>query len=70
VGLGLFVAEGLVRTAGCRLTATNRAAGGAHFHLELPAAGTDTATSTDTAAAAGPSLAPTLLNGGSLPEVR
>jgi signal transduction histidine kinase len=63
VGLGLFVAEGLVRTAGGRLTATNRAAGGAQFHLELPAAAVDTA-------AAGPSLAPAAADGGSLPEVR
>jgi signal transduction histidine kinase len=62
VGLGLFVAEGLVRTAGGRLTATNRAAGGAQFHLELPAA-------VDTAAA-GPSFAPATADGGSLPEVR
>lgn len=38
VGLGLFVAEGLVRTAGGRLTASNVAAGGARFHVELPAA--------------------------------
>ncbi|MBC7843383.1 MAG: HAMP domain-containing histidine kinase [Gemmatimonadaceae bacterium] len=38
VGLGLFVAQGLVRTAGGRLTATNRADDvGAHFHIELPA---------------------------------
>ncbi len=38
VGLGLFVAEGLVRTAGGRLTATNEIGGGARFHVELPTA--------------------------------
>ena len=38
VGLGLFVAEGLVRTAGGRLTASNVAGGGARFHIELPTA--------------------------------
>lgn len=37
VGLGLFVAEGLVRTAGGRLSASNRPDGGAWFRLELPA---------------------------------
>ncbi|MGH7696740.1 MAG: sensor histidine kinase [Gemmatimonadaceae bacterium] len=37
VGLGLFVAEGMVRTAGGRLTAVNRANGGAEFRIELPA---------------------------------
>jgi len=37
VGLGLFVAEGIVRTAGGRLTAINRAEGGAEFRIELPA---------------------------------
>lgn len=38
VGLGLFVAEGLVRTAGGRLTVQPRAdGGGACFQLELPA---------------------------------
>jgi signal transduction histidine kinase len=37
VGLGLFVAEGLVRTAGGRLTAENRHPGrGALFRVELP----------------------------------
>ncbi|MBC8086307.1 MAG: HAMP domain-containing protein [Phycisphaerae bacterium] len=35
VGLGLFVAEGLVRTAGGRLTAANRAGGGVTFTVEL-----------------------------------
>lgn len=39
VGLGLFTAEGLVRTAGGRIEATNRKGGrGAHFRIELPAA--------------------------------
>jgi signal transduction histidine kinase len=38
VGLGLFVAEGMVRAAGGRLTASNRAEGGAEFRIELPAA--------------------------------
>jgi len=38
VGLGLFVAEGIVRAHGGALTARNRAdGGGAVFHLELPA---------------------------------
>ena len=36
VGLGLFVAEGLVRTAGGRLSAGNREDGGAWFRIELP----------------------------------
>jgi signal transduction histidine kinase len=36
VGLGLFVAEGLVRTAGGRLSAGNRHGGGAWFRVELP----------------------------------
>jgi signal transduction histidine kinase len=38
VGLGLFVAEGLVRTAGGRLSAGNRDGGGAWFRVELPMA--------------------------------
>ena len=38
VGLGLFVAEGLIRTAGGRLGAGNRDGGGAWFRLELPIA--------------------------------
>ncbi len=38
VGLGLFVAEGIVRTAGGRLTARNRDEGGAEFRIVLPAA--------------------------------
>jgi C4-dicarboxylate-specific signal transduction histidine kinase len=43
VGLGLFVAEGLVRTAGGSIVARNAAVGsgpaygGAWFHIELPA---------------------------------
>lgn len=37
VGLGLFVAEGLIRGFGGRITAANRAAGGARFRIELPA---------------------------------
>jgi C4-dicarboxylate-specific signal transduction histidine kinase len=36
VGLGLFVVEGLVRTAGGRLFARNRDTGGAWFRLDLP----------------------------------
>lgn len=38
VGLGLFVAEGIVRAAGGRLTGLNRPDGGAEFRIELPAA--------------------------------
>ncbi|GJG88056.1 hypothetical protein tb265_32370 [Gemmatimonadetes bacterium T265] len=38
VGLGLFVAAGLVRGAGGRLTAANRPEGGARFRVELPVA--------------------------------
>lgn len=38
VGLGLFVAEGIVRAAGGRLTALNSPQGGAEFRIELPAA--------------------------------
>jgi signal transduction histidine kinase len=53
VGLGLFVAEGLVRTAGGRLTATNRAEGGAGFHVELPAAASAAGASTAGASTAG-----------------
>jgi signal transduction histidine kinase len=37
VGLGLFVAEGIIRTAGGRLTGKNREAGGAEFRIVLPA---------------------------------
>ncbi|MGQ0641031.1 MAG: sensor histidine kinase [Gemmatimonadaceae bacterium] len=40
VGLGLFVAEGIVRTAGGRLTASNRPGSGAEFRIELPPAAT------------------------------
>ncbi len=36
VGLGLFVAEGLVRTAGGRLSAGNREGGGAWFRIDVP----------------------------------
>jgi two-component system NtrC family sensor kinase len=47
VGLGLFIAEGLVRRSGGRLTAANRPdARGARFRIELPA--------TTGASAAGP----------------
>ena len=64
VGLGLFVAEGLVRTAGGRLTASNRAEGGARFRVELP-------TAADPAAAeAPPGYVPTLGRGGSRQETR
>ena len=38
VGLGLFVAEGLVRSAGGTLTAGNRSSGGAWFRVTLPLA--------------------------------
>ena len=38
VGLGLFIAEGLVRRSGGRLLAGNRSGGGARFTLELPTA--------------------------------
>ena len=38
VGLGLFVAEGVVRTAGGRLSAGNREGGGAWFRMQLPIA--------------------------------
>ena len=36
VGLGLFVAQGLVRGAGGRLTVANQSDGGARFTVELP----------------------------------
>ncbi|MEP6730822.1 MAG: ATP-binding protein [bacterium] len=36
VGLGLFVAEGLVRSTGGRMQAGNRDNGGAFVHIELP----------------------------------
>lgn len=53
VGLGLFTAEGLVRTAGGRIAAMNRRdRSGAHFRIELPAArSVDQGTATRTAAA-------------------
>lgn len=41
VGLGLFVAEGLLRTAGGRLSAGNRAGGGAWFRVQLPSVGAE-----------------------------
>ncbi len=37
VGLGLFTAEGLVRTYGGRISAENRPGGGASFRVEIPA---------------------------------
>ena len=43
IGLGLFVAEGVVRAAGGRLTARNREDGGAVFHIALPAANPESA---------------------------
>lgn len=68
VGLGLFVAEGLVRTVGGRLTAANQAAGGARFHVELPAV---TAGAPDArAAAAGPRPVPLPGNDAPLLETR
>jgi signal transduction histidine kinase len=41
VGLGLFVAEGLVRRHGGRLVASNRDGKGAHFRVELPVVETE-----------------------------
>ncbi|MEP6619437.1 MAG: ATP-binding protein [bacterium] len=38
VGLGLFVAEGLIRSAGGRMTAHDRGGSGARFRIELPVA--------------------------------
>jgi two-component system NtrC family sensor kinase len=38
VGLGLFVAEGIVRAHGGQIAAENRSGGGARFRVELPAA--------------------------------
>lgn len=38
VGLGLFVAEGLIRTAGGRISAANNARAGARVRIELPVA--------------------------------
>jgi signal transduction histidine kinase len=40
VGLGLFVAEGIIRGFGGRITAANRKSGGARFRIELPPAAT------------------------------
>jgi signal transduction histidine kinase len=57
VGLGLFVAEGLVRTAGGRLAAGNRAEGGAWFRIALPhARDTSAPDAMLLAGAAGPAL--------------
>jgi signal transduction histidine kinase len=47
VGLGLFVAEGLVRSAGGRLALDENARDGATFIIELPAASLDAATDPD-----------------------
>lgn len=44
VGLGLFVAEGLVRSAGGRLTVRDAPSGGALFEIELPVAAAGDAT--------------------------
>ena len=56
VGLGLFVAEGLVRSAGGRLTAREAPTGGALFEIELRAAEAGDATkSRDSRGAALPS---------------
>jgi signal transduction histidine kinase len=49
VGLGLFVAEGLVRSAGGRLTLDQSQNDGATFVIELPAASPESALSPDTA---------------------
>jgi len=52
VGLGLFVAEGLVRRHGGRLVAANRDNGGARFRVELPHAPAETTAATSLAAEA------------------
>jgi signal transduction histidine kinase len=49
VGLGLFVAEGLVRSAGGRLTLDQSQNDGATFVIELPAASPESALPPDTA---------------------
>jgi C4-dicarboxylate-specific signal transduction histidine kinase len=49
VGLGLFVAEGLVRSAGGRLTLDQSQNDGATFVIELPAASPESAASSNTA---------------------
>ena len=49
VGLGLFVAEGLVRSAGGRLTLDQSRNDGATFVIELPAASPESARPPDTA---------------------
>ncbi len=53
VGLGLFVAEGLVRRHSGRLRAWNREGAGAHFRVELPVAGEDAGEAGKPAAADG-----------------
>ena len=45
VGLGLFVAQGLVRRHGGDIRASTRAGGGARFVLRLPSAGRQEGTS-------------------------
>ena len=45
VGLGLFVAEGLIRTAGGRLMVRDAPTGGALFEIELRLAAADDARS-------------------------
>jgi signal transduction histidine kinase len=50
VGLGLFVAEGLVRSAGGRLLLDGNSSSGATFVIELPVAAASTAEPTRTAA--------------------
>ena len=49
VGLGLFVAEGLVRSAGGRLRSTIESSGGATFVIDLPAAAYDPASADEAA---------------------
>lgn len=66
VGLGLFVAAGLVHTAGGRLTVANRPEGGARFHMELPAVPAPDAPPANAA----PTLVLAPANGAALQEVR
>jgi C4-dicarboxylate-specific signal transduction histidine kinase len=54
VGLGLFVAEGMVRGVGGRMAADNPAGGGARFRLTLPAALPSVAAAPITIAGAAP----------------